>query len=541
MNPFLPILLLLTGAGAMLIGPALPRSRSGVVGLVPVLASLAALLAALALGLRLPSHLTISAWPVEMFAAGLTLQADRVSWLFSLAILVAAVTAFLTGLSRPGGPRLGARTASLLIVAAALAAVQSQNLITLGVTWAALDALYFVSLLLLAQGEKMGDRATLSLTFNSAATFCVLAAAIDSLSHNAGVFQLGVSPLSERATLLLMLAVLFRLGVFPFHLGLPGEASIRQGLGTLIRLAPAAVALSLLAHIVAVSPQLPLQPWLSVLACFGLLVGALQWWDSPDPRQGIGYLTLAHSSLAILAALWGGELAGLGVVGFGLAALLGGTILFLSNNLNPDERRWVIPVIFGAYILVAGPLTVGFLGAAVLYGGLVTSGGWIVFIACVLGQILLTASYLRLAFWPGEQTLKGEPIIGVSYLFGLIVPILLALICGLAAGSLAEATGAPALDLFSPESLTAVGAVVVAAIGGVGLWRFEELIRARTQSVGSAVTSVTRLDWLYIFAWDTYRFVGRMLRIAAAIVEGEGGVLWTIVAAMLVWLLFRGR
>jgi hypothetical protein len=190
---------------------------------------------------------------------------------------------------------------------------------------------------------------------------------------------------------------------------------------------------------------------------------------------------------------------------------------------------------------VGGPLTIGFVGAAVLYGGLVSSGGWIVFIAAVLGQVLLTASYLRLAFWTGEQSLKGEPIIGVSYLFGLILPILLAVVCGLAAGPLAEATGAPALDLFSAESLTAVGAVVVAAIGGVGLWRFEELIRARTQTTWAAATSVARLDWLYTFAWDTYRFIGRMLRIAAAIVEGEGGVLWAIVAAMLVWLLFRGR
>jgi formate hydrogenlyase subunit 3/multisubunit Na+/H+ antiporter MnhD subunit len=540
MNPFLPILLVLTGAGAMLIGLALPRSRAGVVGLVPVIATLLALMADLAIGFRLPSELTVSAWPDAMFGTGLTLQADRTSWLFSLGILVAALAAFLTGLSRPGGPRLGERTASLLVVAAALAAVQSKNLITLGVTWAVLDGLYFVSLLLLAQGQKIQDRATLSLTFNIAATFCVLGAAIDSLSNGVGTFQLGVSALSERGALLLLLAVLFRLGVFPFHLDF-GDATIRKGLGTLLRLAPAAVAFSLLTHVVSVAPQLPDQSWLSLAAVLGLLIGAVQWWESSDPRQGLSYMTLAQSSLAFLAALWGGEQAGLGVLAIGLATILGGAVMFLNNGFNPEDRLWAIPVALGAYVLVGGPLMVGFIGAAVIYGGLITSGGWIVFIACVLGQILLAASYLRLVFAPAEETVKGEPIIGVAYLFGLIFPLAFALVGGLAVGSLAESVGEPALDLFAPQSLTALGAVVVSIIGGVGLWRFESMIRAQAGNAWSVASAVARLDWLYTLAWDIYRFFGRILRIAAAVLEGEGGVLWTIVAALLVWLLFRGN
>ena len=106
MNPLLPILILLIGAGAMLTGLVLPRSRSGVVGLAPVIAAILAVFAALALGFRIPARFTVSTWPEPLFDAGLTLLADRTSWLFTLAILIAAAAVFLTGLSRPGGPRL---------------------------------------------------------------------------------------------------------------------------------------------------------------------------------------------------------------------------------------------------------------------------------------------------------------------------------------------------------------------------------------------------------------------------------------------------
>ena len=46
---------------------------------------------------------------------------------------------------------------------------------------------------------------------------------------------------SFKSTLLITLAAVFRLGLFPLHLGLPAEVNIRQGLGTLLRLIPAAV------------------------------------------------------------------------------------------------------------------------------------------------------------------------------------------------------------------------------------------------------------------------------------------------------------
>ncbi|MEK9163988.1 MAG: hypothetical protein AAB342_01385, partial [Chloroflexota bacterium] len=241
MSPFFPILILLAGAAVTAAGAFLPRALRGLSSAAPVLAALLALGSMLLVGLRLPAQVTVSAWsPQSLFPNGLNLMADRITWLFSLAVLAAALAVFLTGLSRGGGPRVGPRTATLIVTAAALAAIQAENLIALAITWAVLDLTTFITLILLAQGEDLETQAVLGLGFNAAAVLLAVAAALDTLHSGQTIFLVGASPLTERGAVLLVLAAVFRLGVFPFHLGLPMEANIRQGIGTLLRLAPAA-------------------------------------------------------------------------------------------------------------------------------------------------------------------------------------------------------------------------------------------------------------------------------------------------------------
>jgi len=173
-----------------------------------------------------------------------------------------------------------------------------------------------------------------------------------------------------------------------------------------------------------------------------------------------------------------------------------------------------------------------------MYSGLLASGGWALFLICLVGQIGLAAAYIRLAVWPGEPLVTAEPIIGVAYLFGLIAPLLAVGIGGVAVNNLTQAVGAPSIEVFSLPTLSALGALTVAALLGLALWRFEALVRTRAQAFTTLAAAV-QLGWLYTTLWEVYRALGRMLRTTADILEGEGGVLWTIVAALLVWLLFK--
>lgn len=542
MNPLLPIIVLLLGAAVMALGRLLPPARRGAMGLVPAITVILAVLAGLALGLRVPAEATLSEWPAPMFSSGLKLINDRVSWLFQLALLVLAVTVHLTGLSRPGGPRLGARTAGLLITAAAIAAVQSEDLLTLAVTWALFDVIYFLSWILLTSGENIENQAALSLTFNVLATFCVVAAAVDVQQSGQAGFVLGATQLGARATLMLLLAVVFRSGVFPFDQARSSDIVVRPGIGSLLRLAPAALAFDLLTHLTIVSSGVTaMNGWLTAAACFGLLFGAVRLWQASEPRDNIRHAVLAQSSLVILAALWGGESAGTSVLALGLATLAGNAALFLNNGHDINRLWWSVPNILGVVILVGSPFTVGFLGMTGMYSGFVADGGWLVLILAVAGQLILTAAYLRIAFWQGDPVPPAEPIVGVTYIVGLTAPLLMALLGGLAAVGLSQVGNAPPFSLLSATSLTTVAIVILTSLAGMALWRYEGQIRTRSASVWAAVARVTRLEWIYGAVWAIYRLAGRILRTSADIVEGEGGVLWTIVAALLVWLLFRGN
>ncbi len=539
-----PILVLLLGSASLLAG-LYPRFRF--VGLVGVFTAALAFLTLLVLGLRpLPASNIISNWgPAELFGRPLAFRIDGLAWLMSVAISVTTLAVFLTGLARGGGRRLAARGASLLITAAALSAIFSADLVTLAVAWGLLDLLYFLALIGLAGSDER--QAVLSLAFNSASTLLVVAAAIRATATGGGLV-FGDTAFGSRTTLVLVLAAAFRLGLFPLHLALPVEANVRQGLGAVLRLAPGAVALALLARIISAEGALPLRPWLTVAGVAGLWVGASQWWMAPDPKQGLSFFVVSQSSVALLTGLWGGPVALAGLVAQSLALVLGAAVLFLykgQDEINPWQAA--LPGVAAAAV-IGVPFLTGFTGQWILFTGLTAAGNYLVLVLVVGGQALLAAGLLRLCFWPAEAPLSAasdSPLVQGAYFTGLGLPLAVLLLAGLSPQGLSHFLGVEGMvglaGLFSPVGLFALGLIVLAAVGGLGLWRFEVELRARTDPLWGVLTAATRLDWLYLAVWQVYRGVSAVLRTTAEILDGGGAVLWAVLVALVVWLTYTGR
>jgi hypothetical protein len=57
---------------------------------------------------------------------------------------------------------------------------------------------------------------------------------------------------------------------------------------------------------------------------------------------------------------------------------------------------------------------------------------------------------------------------------------------------------------------------------------------------GASLASLARLDWLYRLVWGVIRTVGSGIATLAAVLEGEGAILWALVAGVLIWLLAQG-
>jgi hypothetical protein len=74
---------------------------------------------------------------------------------------------------------------------------------------------------------------------------------------------------------------------------------------------------------------------------------------------------------------------------------------------------------------------------------------------------------------------------------------------------------------------------------GVGLWRFEAVAHSTADTAWIALASLARLDALYRSAWNVVHLFGRIILNLAAVLEGEGALLWTLVAVLLAWLLLK--
>lgn len=542
MSPLTPLQILLLGTAGVLLG-LLPRFRY--TGLVAVAACSGALAALLLMALSLPAQATLSDWaPASLFAVPLALQADPLGWLYALSVLVVTLASLITGLARPGGRRVGTRAIMLLLALSSVICIFADNLLTRALAWALLDLLYFVALVTLAEGEQVGRQAVLNWAVNSIGTLLAVGAAM-LISRTSASLSLRDAALTPQSTLLITLAAVFRLGLFPAHLGLPTEVHVRQGLGTLLRLIPAAVALETISRLSVFGFADGIRPWLTFFSAAAALVGAVQLWSAANPRQGIAYIVIAQTGVAMLAGLWGGAQAVLALTATALSLVLGAALVFLAHG-HDEAQLWptVLPLI-GAAAMVGAPLTAGFIGLGHLYGSLAAAGGWVWLVLGVVlfAQSILTAGLLNTVFWT-DQPLEAEPVIIATYYGGLSAPAILLVLIALAAPVMATALAVPALGVFGLAGARSVSALVfVAATVGAGaaMWRYDTWLRDRLGLfLGLSLASFVRLEWLYRWAWGAVRGVAAMVDHLAGVLEGQGALLWTLVAGVLVWLLWKG-
>ncbi len=542
MSPHIPLLILTAGAVSLLLG-RLPRFRA--TGLIAVAVAARALVALLVLALELPAHALLSAWsPASLFRVPLELVVDPLAWLFALALMVVTLATLVTGLARPGGSRVGARAAMLLVTAACLISIFSGNLVTRIVAWALLDVIYFITLIGLKSDEGVAPQAVLNLAFNTAGTLAAVGAAV-LISRTSPTLSLRDAALTAQSTLLITLAAVFRLGLFPLHLGQPSAVSMRQGLGTLVRLAPAVVALETISRLSEFGFPPAVSPWLTLFACAAALVGAVQLWSTSNPRQGIAYLVIAQSGIALMAGLWGGAQASLTLMATVLSLALGAALIYLSNG-HDDGQRWAtaLPLV-GVAAIAGAPLTVGFLGVGRMFGNLALAGGWawLALAVLIVAQTLMVAGLLYAVFWL-YQPLETQPVLTAVFYAGLSLPAVLLILLAFFAGLIGEAVAVSELGILGfngPASFVGLGVVILTMAGGIAIWRFEAPLRDRLGGVSTAsLASLGRLDWLYRLVWNLIRAAGSAVNSLASVLEGEGAILWALVVGILIWLLWKG-
>ncbi|NJN80739.1 MAG: hypothetical protein HC797_09880, partial [Anaerolineales bacterium] len=297
--------------------------------------------------------------------------------------------------------------------------------------------------------------------------------------------------------------------VLPLHLPYASESNLRRGFGTALRLVSSASSLILLGRISAEILSSNLTPILMTLTLIAAIYAGWNWLRAPDELNGRPHWVIGIASLAILSALSGNSI---GAIAWGCALILVGGALFLASVQNTLLNRVML---MGVWSLSALPFS---LTASAWLGSL---GLFIPF--TILSQALMMAGFIRHALRPiGRDLLDAQPgWMQAVYPAGIILLILIQLMLGLIGWSGALQIGAWLQAIIA--SLLTLGLVWASQ-------RFRIFNPVRAHWVTS---TESQLNNFYQGLWSLYRFLGRVSQVITQTLEGQGGIMWTLLFLVL--------
>jgi hypothetical protein len=496
-----PILLLSLVALAMF-ALRLVRARFAFFWLGAALGALIAWPLVMVSRLNLPYVIPLGAWqPAAFFASSPQLIVDGISWPFAAAVATLTLAVILTDVARSSDAEWSAWAGTLTLGALGLFAVQGANTLTVLLAWAAIDIVeLFIFIRYLSRG---GGREQVVLAF---------------FARTAGIILL-LWP--SQSSLPALLAVGLRLGVLPPHMATFREPVMRRGLGTMVRLVPAAASLAYLARLTSAGLS-PLQVDL-LLALTGVaaLLAGLSWLLARNELDGRPFWISSMAALAIASTLRGQPLASLA---WGVALLFSGGLLFLTSA----RSRPLIPVLaLGLLGFSTLPFTPAWDGAR-LYSTPFSP----VLILFLVAHVLLLAGYIRHMVQPEESLAGVERWVLAIYPLGLVLLPLTHFVVG--GWGWLQVVREPG---WSINILRLWPAFLVAALTIFLVLRGRRSLLVPTE-IEPVVKTALSLRWLYRGLWGIYDAVGRLLNGISRLLEGEGGVLWALLILALILAFF---
>jgi hypothetical protein len=473
--------------------------------------SLASWGSVLAWQFRLPLGFQLPRWePVSLFLESLSFTADTLTWpfAFSIATLILAMT--LTAVARENFPAPIPWAAALVLGGLGLLAVLADNPLSLLMIWSAIDLVELIAQLRSIDGPQPSEKVVTAFSTRIAGTGVLLWANMVSVSAGTPLNFQNAPP---QAGLYLLLAAGLRLGVLPLHLPYASESAIRRGFGSALRLISAASSLILLARIPSTSVVSVFTPLLLSLVTLAAIYASWMWLRAPDELTARPFWLIGLASLAMASALRGNSI---GAAAWSCGLILSGGALFLSSahHIWLSRALWI-----GMWGITALPLSITATG----WGSNIRIF-WPVWPFLLLAQALLLAGYLRHTTRPILRTNLETLDRAAFYVYPIGIGVLLAtvLLLGLWGWGGALKVGAWLPALFG------------VLLGGLTIWltpRLRVLTPLRAHWVQPAAAS--GMDWFFRGLWGIYRLLGRLSNSFTTILEGDGGVMWTLLFLVL--------
>lgn len=531
----LPIALLLVAALVIIVIDRV-KPRFGTSWLIAASACILSWLIVFIMRLRLPTTLQLLSWDDSalLLIGNFSLLLDYEAWPYVLGLMTVTLAVILTDAARTrydSSPRSWA--ASLVITALGLLALQAGTSLMLMVAWVIADLLELTYVLQINDNDRFNFRIIASYGVRTASILFLFLGASVGWQALPG-FNLTQIP--QNAGFLFLLAAVLRLGIFPLHLPFLQDPALRRGTGNIIRLVPVAAGLGLIARLPVDLLTESLARWqllFNGLLTITALYGAVRWVSADDEIEGRPFWILTWSVMAIYAALNGAPEASLA---WGTALILPGSLLFLYF---PRVQRMNFLQYFGLIGLVGLPLTT----AASGWAGLAANGVTIWTFLLILSHVLMVLGYLDRSLQPGGEVGSLEAWARVVFPLGLIIIIQATIALGLIGWPGSFVIGAWWMPLIS--TLFVAAAIILARKFGINppyihLPASSRLIRLFNHLI-KKIQPVVKLEWLYKMAWQINHFIAGVLNGFSSLLEGSGGILWTLLLLVLIINFLSGR
>jgi hypothetical protein len=476
-------------------------------------------LGVLAWQIQLPINLQFSSWqPSTIFSQSPTFTADGISWLFVFSLASMGLAILITSVVRPRFPSPVSWAGTIMLTSLGMLAVVADNPLTLVLIWAAIDIVELAVQVWFVKDPKLSEQVVVA--FASRATGILFLLWADVIGAAGGQFS-DFRLVTPQAGLYLLIAAGLRVGILPLHLPYASESALRRGFGTGLRMVSAASSLILLARIPAASIASPWTPYLMILVSLAALYGGWMWLRAPDELTARPFWLIGMGSLVVAAALRSNPI---GAAAWSCALVLTGSALFLFSEPN----RWLTRALYiGAFGISSLPFSMTATGWN--SGG---TGFWLAFPFLLLSHAMLNAGFIRHAQRTIDRTPnEDQPIWGKNvYPFGIMLLLLVTIGLGFFGWQ----------GTFQFGNLLA--SIIVTSLTVGILWltpRLRILNPVRAHWVRP--TNASWLDWFYAALWGLYRQLGRVSNTFSNLLEGESGIMWTLLFLVLFITVFARR